>query len=284
MKALTPMKRLSDNISRLESNLGGSWKRLMLNKAAPKATALCVGRTTGESMTKGVESDCIYIYSFRDKKFPSFSFVFQYQEKDQPETFFAQIKYTNDNDSIVTSVEMNYEDFRKNLNLFINNVDTSDKKLNAVIDIFEKQFLSATLQKEIEESFEVFQAASKNIDAETDVSNLNKIYESNLSVHKSAVESSRIEKSTIKEHAEILELTKRLEFLKRKVKLQEDSADRKFDVQKKKEVADNSYRSYLIAKGRSISLKKKELEKIPFTLRFGVIKNLSDEDKQILDL
>lgn len=284
MKALTPMKRLSDNISRLESNLGGSWKRLMLNKAAPKATALCVGRTTGESMTKGVESDCIYIYSFRDKKFPSFSFVFQYQEKDQPETFFAQIKYTNDNDSIVTSVEMNYEDFRKNLNLFINNVDTSDKKLNAVIDIFEKQFLSATLQKEIEESFEAFQAASKNIDAETDVSNLNKIYESNLSVHKSAVESSRIEKSTIKEHAEILELTKRLEFLKRKVKLQEDSADRKFDVQKKKEVADNSYRSYLIAKGRSISLKKKELEKIPFTLRFGVIKNLSDEDKQILDL
>lgn len=278
------MKRLSDNISRLESNLGGSWKRLMLNKAAPKATALCVGRTTGESMTKGVESDCIYIYSFRDKKFPSFSFVFQYQEEDQPETFFAQVKYTNDNDSIVTSVEMNYEDFRKNLNLFINNVDTSDKKLNSVIDIFEKQFLSVTLQKEIEESFEAFQASSKNIDAETDVSNLNNIYESNVSVHKSAVESSRIEKSTIKEHAEILELTKRLEFLKRKVKLQEDSADRKFDVQKKKEVADNSYRSYLIAKGRSISLKKKEIENIPFTLRFGVIKKLSDEDKQILEL
>lgn len=128
------MKRLNNQFKELNNILGQLYKHVTLNKADSKRT-----RHGWEYIyTKGVQSDFISIFIPKHGG-PSFSFVFNYIER---ESYFAQIKTEKENDSIITSKELNFDMLRLSLNDFIAELKKVEKLTDAIVfEIFRKQFV-----------------------------------------------------------------------------------------------------------------------------------------------
>ena len=119
MSQLTPMKRLNTNFKILKE-LMIDYEHFMLNKSASKSIPYPFepkDRITGEykSYTKGVENDFLLIFNKIDADL-SIGFIINYlNDYDNPK-FKVTIKFGGSNECMRTSEEMNFEQFKANIN------------------------------------------------------------------------------------------------------------------------------------------------------------------------
>lgn len=113
MTQITPMKQLKGNIEIFKNETKDLFNFLPLNRAEPKYNPL------HQKDSKGVDCDFILLMNpINKEKKNSFSgaFVFTYLDETKPATVKAQVKTGPENDSIISSVEMSLEEFRKSIN------------------------------------------------------------------------------------------------------------------------------------------------------------------------
>lgn len=113
MTQVTPMRQLKGNIEIFKNETKELFNFFPLNRSEPKYNPL------HQKDSKGVDCDFILLINpiNREKK-NSFSgaFVFTYLDETKPATVKAQVKTGPENDSILSSVEMSIEDFKKGIN------------------------------------------------------------------------------------------------------------------------------------------------------------------------
>lgn len=208
-KSLTPMKRLNGQFKDLNNLIGKLYDNITLNKAGSRRT----GYGWDHSYTKGVQSDFISIFSPKNKREheSSFSFVFNYMESD---TYFAQIKTGKENDSIITSKELNFDMLRLSLNDFL--IDL--KKVNgltthAVFEAFRKHFMREKISDAINILAEsIIEFKNDNLAKEA----IPELYETKKKLESKRTRTEKkIEKeySELPEHAEIQELKNKIKAL-----------------------------------------------------------------------
>lgn len=128
---MTPMKRLQTNFKSLRNNLSHSFDTLTLNKAEPRYSPFG-GEFGWGGTSKGVKNDFLLIFSMK-KNYGTIAFIVNYIDQENP-TFLVQMKLTESNESITSSLTMDYDTFRLKLNCFNQKVEKMHLKQNSPID------------------------------------------------------------------------------------------------------------------------------------------------------
>lgn len=136
-KQITPMKRLSNNMSSLRENISHLFSETVLNKSSPRSG----GAYNNYNYTKGVESDCIQILASNKDNGVSFAVSYSYLDK-EPEAHRIEVsvKIGKDNDSIVRSVPLTIEQFKEKIN-FLNKDLNTLKLAGKLFDVTEAQVI-----------------------------------------------------------------------------------------------------------------------------------------------
>lgn len=219
-KPSTPMKRLTSHFKIMADALHIKYRatKRTLNKAEPKPES-----PHGDAATKGVESDFIVFFEFGSGK-SSISFVFEYLNKNNPEKFFAQIKTGEFNESISTSVAMDFEEFRLKLNAFNKLLTAEESKKDfkkvengtLVFEQFKSIFLTETYQDSSKESLEIYNTEVNQKSKELKITSVEKKAKQAKSSYEIAVFDARTEYEQIPELEEIAKLENKLRALKEK--------------------------------------------------------------------
>lgn len=252
----TPMKRLSTHFQVMEQELRqyGAVKKC-LNKAAPRSDL-----EYSENDKKGVFSDFIIIFNFGKYK-PSISFVFNYLDESLGNTFNAQIKNGEGNDTIISSIPFEYEEFRGKLNSFNKYLTTPKKappksskktELDYLFEVFNSTFMSDEMGIEFQETIESYKdrvnVKTKELKFSTAERKLNKA----IDAYDLAVANAEKECSKIPEIEQIKALEESLRIARKKLEMKEEKIREKHEILKLK-VEVNRAES-------SIKQKNKELE------------------------
>lgn len=145
-KPQTPMKRLQGNFKIFRELLAYKFNFVTLNSVKPKSYYYNYDRIT----SKGVESDHILIIKYKHGKlsnWKSYAFVFTYADADSA-NIVAQTKLLGDNggnETIESSVPMNFDAFRQNLNKINAQLREAEEKGQDVSDVFDNLFTTIFL-------------------------------------------------------------------------------------------------------------------------------------------
>jgi len=156
---MTPMKKLKGQFSELNEFLSPFFSQFILNESRPKEIPYPFQRSHHQnSVSKGVKEDHLRIYKDLNSD-SSIAFIFDYKGKDEEDwRFYTSIKATNNNDSIIYSQPLNYNQFKKELNSFLSDLreEYRSKKnkinnefiFNKICSIFIKESLDFKLEQE----------------------------------------------------------------------------------------------------------------------------------------
>lgn len=238
-KATTPMKRLTTHFKSMEYSLNAyGGRKTVLNKRESSVDYHGQDR-------KAIESDFIVIFTF-GLNMPSISFVFEYQNPDAPETFFAQIKSGAGNETITTSAPMNFEEFRLNLNKFNKFLSTprkhekaSKKKvekthLEYLLEGFSTLFFTETLQDSSKEHIDSYNTQVAEKLKELNIPSAEKKLVKAQSVYQIAVDEAKVEYQKIPEIEQIKKLEESLRIAKAKAQLKLEKIERDLEVEQKR--------------------------------------------------
>ena len=130
MNNATPMKKCNNEFRKFNEIMTGKLTRFQLNKSKPKD----IPYPFGDRMTKGVLSDCVYIYHNTDT---SFGFSFNYVNCKEE---FVTVTHANNMKVIVNSVTLRLKDFRNFLKKIIKEVNPKDFKNsnNLILEIYNR--------------------------------------------------------------------------------------------------------------------------------------------------
>ena len=235
MQKMTPMKRLSGNFEALRNLLGENHLNYTLNKSQSRSIPY-VHQMGEKYETLGVKNDFVSIFFLEKDKYPSFAFVCNYMNKNEPVTFTAQLKTSQHNDSIANSVTMDFAGFRIGLNLFckkLKEIQGEKRFQKLAIEEFASVFLNDGVSPETAFELEKFRAHFENHELTHVVSSLIEKTEAAKLEMEEALENSIAKIKEIPEINEIKQLRLKLQMLESIVKSKSEAINLEHKVKEK---------------------------------------------------
>lgn len=285
MQNITPMKRLSTTLKSIKELVDSEFKHFSLNKAESRSIPWPF-QTQNKYETKGVVNDFALIFYHEKNKLdnPTFSFIFNYVDKNKPATFMAQLKQKQSNDTIISSPVMDYETFRSGLNLFIKNLTTIQKGKNfnkIIIQEFVDVFLGETSDSETLFALGQFKAVFENHELSKVVEDLTQQSEKAENDFISSENKAIQEIANIPECKEIKELRARLKVLEMTVTKQTNEIRQKHQLTEKRSKYVKIENSKKDAETKLDELKIEHLKKLPPMVKMSVQTILMKEKKEV---
>jgi hypothetical protein len=240
IKSTTPMKRLTTHFKSMEHSLSAyGGRKTVLNKREAG------GSTYNGDDRKAIESDFIVIFNFGQNK-PSMSFVFEYLNPNLPNTFYAQIKAGEYNQTITTSAPMEFEAFRVALNKFNKFLSTPRKHekaskktvekthLEYLFEGFSALFFTETLKDSSKEHVDAYNTQVAEKLKELNIPSAEKKLTKAQSLHQTAVEEAKAQYQKIPEIEQIKKLEESLRIAKKKAQLKLEKIEQDLKVEEKR--------------------------------------------------
>ena len=260
------MKRLQANFKSLKNHLSPSFDILTLNKSGSRYNPFGGDHGFG-GYSKGVENDFLLIFSVKEKHSSnvqgSIAFVVDYINKKSP-TYTVQIKLSESNDSITSSLLMDHATFRPKLNYLnrlLSEMSNKQQAANDAVSYFDmiNQIFECSDQNlaiDIKNGERECKEALKQVDRDVEITESE--YQNQKETLDAALRCVNKIISRTKEQEIIFDLEKQLKSLKKIVASKRESYEVKNDV--------SSHRAALVNKMRAsknaVTLRREKIEKL----------------------
>lgn len=268
IKKVTPMHKLSFQFSSLREMLkdqfNDAFNYLNLNGCNPKYKGWFSNKNIS---TKGVFGDCVQIYKIGYSE-NSFAFTFMYKDLLEPYILASRCFLKGKEKQYIYSSEFSYDDFKKNLNIFINKFKekqsfTENEIFSTFSDLFLKEKVEDnTVTKEIIESFNKHNELAK--------ADLQHLKDEEDKLKSNLLKSEKIAEDKIlnsKEYFSFKEIEKKYLLAKSKLELKKNSINNSFQIQQQKvNLQKKEKESYSIKHKIEYKLEEKKKD-MPFYMR-----------------